>query len=379
MEDSLSLLRQEPFSSALNKFDDLMMESSRAFLFGAGCSKCAGLPLTVELTDKVLRSDFLKDESKNILEEIKANFEGVNFPNIEDYLSELVDLLAIAARRTVRGATKQNLELGKNSYGVAQLENAIKEIKDAIADVLDKPLKIETHWRFMRAVHRPIRPGKSTVNRRIDYLVLNYDTLIEDSLALEKISFADGIEGGVAGWWNAETLSSKNSVVRVLKLHGSINWCQFENDNLPRRIPKTFVDEHFKEKRTLIWPASTKYRETQLDPYAQLMVIARDLLRPKGSSQLVLTICGYKFGDSHINLEIEQALRASKDLTVVIFWSDKDLDVVLSRWNTDKTIQDQVLIFGKRGFWHGSEKALSENELPWWKFEVLTRILEGER
>lgn len=379
MDDSLSALKEEPFSSALNKFDDLMMESSRAFLFGAGCSKCAGLPLTVELTDNVLRSDRLKNHTKKILEEIKANFEGVIPSNIEDYLSELVDLLAIAARRTGRGAKKQNVELGKNSYDVSQLQDAIKEIKDAIADILDQTLKMETHWRFMRAVHRPIRPGKSTVNRRIDYLVLNYDTLIEDSLALEKIPFADGIEGGVAGWWNAETLSSKNSVVRVLKLHGSINWCQFENENLPRRIPKTFVDEQFKEKRILIWPASTKYRETQLDPYAQLMAIARDLLRPRGSSQLVLTICGYKFGDSHINLEIEQALRASKDLTVVVFWSEEELNSILSEWNADKKIQDQVLIFGKRGFWHGSEKALSANELPWWKFEVLTRILEGER
>jgi hypothetical protein len=379
MEDPLTLLRQEPFSSALNRFDALMMQSNRAFLFGAGCSKCAGLPLTTELTDNVFKNDFLKEESKKILQEIKANFEGVIYPNIEDYLSELVDLLAIAERRTGRGATKQELELGKSSYGPSQLQIAIEEIKNAIGAVLDTPVKIETHWRFMRAVHRPIRPGKSPVNRRIDYLVLNYDTLIEDALALEKISFADGIEGGVAGWWNAETLSSQNSVVRVLKLHGSINWCQFENENMPRRIPKTFSDSKFDGKRILIWPASTKYRETQLDPYAQLMGIARDLLRPKGSTQLVLTICGYKFGDSHINLEIEQALRFSKDLTVVVFWSDEELNDILTQWNTDHIIQDQVLIFGKRGFWHGSEKERSEKDLSWWKFEVLTRILEGER
>jgi hypothetical protein len=133
------------------------------------------------------------------------------------------------------------------------------------------------------------------------------------------------------------------------------------------------------DQRIVIWPASTKYRETQLDPYAQLATLAREVLRPKGGSQRVLAICGYKFGDSHINLELDRALRESRDLTLVVFWSDETLDTTLKNWHDDVSVRDQVLIYGKRGFWHGDTVGAASTDLPWWKFENITRLLGGER
>lgn len=44
--DDLSALDEKPFAEAVVKFEELLAQSGRAFLIGAGCSKCAGLPLT---------------------------------------------------------------------------------------------------------------------------------------------------------------------------------------------------------------------------------------------------------------------------------------------------------------------------------------------
>ena len=67
-------------------------------------------------------------------------------------------------------------------------------------------------------------------------------------------------------------------------------------------------------------PASTKYRETQKDPYAQLAELGRESIRTISGSQKILITCGYGFADSHINLEIDRALRESEGrLTVVVF------------------------------------------------------------
>ena len=45
--------------------------------------------------------------------------------------------------------------------------------------------------------------------------------------------------------------------------------------------------------------------------------------RPSHGSQCVLVVCGYRFGDTHINLELDRALRESAgDLTIVVFTSD---------------------------------------------------------
>jgi DNA-binding CsgD family transcriptional regulator len=95
--DDLSPLRNKPFVAAIDKLEELTAQSGRAFLIGAGCSKCAGLPLMEELTEKVLGSATLDVTAKEILEGIKLLFEGTSDANIEDYLSELIDLLGAGA------------------------------------------------------------------------------------------------------------------------------------------------------------------------------------------------------------------------------------------------------------------------------------------
>ena len=71
--DDLSPLRAKPFSEAVEKFEDLLVQNNAAFLIGAGCSKSAGLPLTAELTTQVLTSAELNDTSKAILQAIAGS------------------------------------------------------------------------------------------------------------------------------------------------------------------------------------------------------------------------------------------------------------------------------------------------------------------
>lgn len=378
--DDLSVLREKPFSEAVAKFEELLVQSGRAFLIGAGCSKCAGLPLTGELTAEVLGNSELDGTSKAILAAVTSLFAGAANAHIEDYLSELIDLLAIAERRVDRGATQNEITLGVTKYTVAQLRGAADQIKRAIANVIEKKVSIEIHRAFVAAVHRPLRVGKAAPGQVVDYLVLNYDTAIEDALALERVPFSDGIDGGVTGWWNPQTFDRDGLAARVLKLHGSINWCELPGDPLPRRIAASLEVAGANDRRILIWPASTKYRETQLDPYAQLADRARRVMRPNRGSQRVLVMCGYGFGDAHINIEVDRALRESAgDLTVVAFTCENEPTGQLKTWTEDESIREQVLIFANRGFFHGDSSEDSTKDLLWWKFENMTRLLGGER
>ena len=378
--DEITNIFKDPFSDAINKLEDLLSQSGRVFLLGAGCSKCANLPLTAELTDKTLASPILEDESKQILGAIRSLFDGALPPaHIEDFLSELVDMLAIVSRRATRNATNQTLTLGGADYTEVQLSKALEQIKRAIADVVSQTILIDTHQRFVKALHRPMRPGKVSTGQSIDYLVLNYDTILEDALALSRVSFSDGMDGGVSGWWNPATFDRKDLGARVLKLHGSINWLEAAEGTLPYRVAANVGLEDINARRILIWPASTKYRETQLDPYAQLADRARRAMNPGAGGQRVLVICGYSFGDPHINIEIERALKDSAgDLTVVAFTDDDSPSGKLKEWH-ESDVSEQVLIFANKGFFHGNDIRKSDQSLLWWKFENITRILEGER
>lgn len=378
--DDLSPLKEPPFATALKDLDDLLTQSGKAFLIGAGCSKCAGLPLMAELTTKTIASGKLSATTKTILSDIQRLFTGANAANIEDYLSELVDLLAIAKRRGVRGATSHTARLNGADYTAKELEDAVDEIKNAITQEIDVRVSMDVHWKFIQAVHRPSRPGRTVANRPVDYLLLNYDTLIESALALQKLRYADGMNGGNSAWWDLSTFDAEGLAARVIKLHGSIDWSEMSGEPLPRRIDKNLKLPTDKEQKVLIWPASTKYRETQRDPYAQLSSLARSALRPSSGTQTVLTVCGYSFGDSHINIEIEHALRESMgELTVVVFTFDEEPTGDLKRLHEDKKIGEQIRIYARRGFFHGTTAAKSEVDLPWSKFENITRLLGDER
>ena len=380
MPDDLSPLKQANFTAALNDFDELLTQSGKAFLLGAGCSKCAGVPLTAELTAKTLESELLNQTTKEILVSIEKLFEGAVRANIEDYLSELVDLVAIAERRGARGARIDTASLNGIDYSATSLKDAVDQIKKAIVKVIDVKVDLEVHWKFIQAVHRPSRPGRTVTTRPIDYLVLNYDTLIENALAIEKLYYADGMNGGNSAWWDATTYAMNGLAARVLKLHGSIDWSEMSGDPLPRRIAKSLTLPTGSERKVLIWPASTKYSETQRDPYAQLSNLARSVLRPESGRQTVLTVCGYSFGDSHINIEIEGALRESGgELTLVVFTFEEEPVGELKRLHEDESITEQVRIYARRGFFHGATTAKSNTDLPWCKFENITRLLGGER
>lgn len=381
--EDMALLNSEPFSEALAQFHRLINNrSALAFLIGAGCSKCAGLPLTKELTDKILAHTDLDCISKKVLSDVKTEFAEAADAHIEDYLSEIVDLLAITDRRTERGITENTVSICDTKYSAYQLRRASDQIKRAIANAISKKVNISLHRDFVASVHQPIRVGRANPAQPVDYLVLNYDTIIEDALGLERIHYTDGLHGGATGWWNPSNFDTSRGdglSARVIKLHGSIDWRQLPDDSGPRRVNPSIEIQDSDDLPVLIWPSSTKYREAQLDPFAQLLEQARKAIRPTNGSQRLLVICGYSFGDSHINFEIDKALHESYgNLTVAAFADVSEPTGQLKKWQEDSAIREQVLIFANGGFFHGDTQETSKVTLPWWKFENLVKIIKGE-
>jgi len=333
-----------------------------------------------ELTSQVF--DFLKTNkpATAILEALKFNFDGASNPNIEDYMSELVDLIAIAERREHRKSNATSITLGGQSYIQQDLLTAYSSIRQAIKDVLSRPtLELTHHRKFVTAVHGALQSGRSDRKAIVNYFTLNYDTLIEDTLALERICYVDGFEGGATAWWRPQIFENMGVESRVVKLHGGIDWQMLGDDQLPRRIQSHFAGVAASDP-VLIWPAATKYRETQRDPYAQLIGILRRTLRPAANQDLVLTIAGYSFSDAHINAEIEAALKESNEgLTCLIFTEELEPTGIMRHWLDNPDIQQQIRIYAQGGFFHSNAIQKSSTNLGWWKFEELARLLGGER
>lgn len=379
------------------KIPELLGQPRVSFLIGAGCSACAGLPfmnvLTYQICDRLSPDKTSNADEKvayELLHEIKIKFDGLDNVSIEDFLSEIQDIDAILDRQSTKGIKNPTYPTSSGKLGVLHTKLLLKHIKEEIREILGgKITTIKFHRKFCKAIHNDLAKGRNRTKHPVNYFVLNYDTLIEDALALEGISFDDGFVGGATAWWDSlrfggeEYLPGSKRVpeARVYKLHGSIDWIRPEKSEFPIRMRLTLPKEEIigNGEPVVIYPSSTKYKETQYDPYAQMMMSFRKYLTI--TENHVLAIIGYGFNDEHINVEIYNAIRNSDGaLSVVIFYGGDKLSRALESWLLDEDINSRILILGKKGIWKdGHELLKASKDIEWYKFENLCDVVSGVR
>lgn len=390
----------EEFDRKLENLKQLLSSQSRQnWLFGAGISFDSKIPLMYPLTRRVeaiIQNDTDTEENE-ILSALKADLS--DDCHVEHYLSHLGDLLAIAER-----SKKKNANIGSNCYTCEQLKKLYLEIIKAIGKIVrygyvaanpmqgiqeeigeeTKPIvEITPHYKFIEA----LLIGQSNLERRskTTFFTTNYDTLLEDALALHKKIVCDGFSGGAVGFWNAEKEFSNTSIdsntYHLYKLHGSVDWLRDDSYGLVRaRYGTKYLSN---PANIMIYPQATKYVETQKDPFASLFLGLRKTLMT--DQQNTFITCGYSFGDDHINAEIENALRSDTNQTTVIAFIKEVpnngyvINKTLDTWLNCPHIGSRVYVAGELGIYHNSIIPSAEsdgNPYKWWSFDGLTKFIK---
>lgn len=386
----------DSFSRGIDQLQKLLDLGTQYWFLGAGASVGAKIPLMAPLTARVRAC--LEGESLELFNAIWSDLP--DSAHVEHLLSQVGDLIAVAAR-----SKSGQARLQEKLVSTAELKGLHEEIVSVIASTVrygycpslgDSPEEIGTltnpivdvqlHRNFVRQVfeRRSNLEGRSNVA----FFTVNYDTLIEDALALERRVAIDGFSGGGFGFWNeasANPAESKDATSHhVVKLHGSVDWFHDEQCGLVRvRYGVRYLADL---KRTLIFPQATKYVETQKDPFARQFSRLRRALA--ATQNHVLCVVGYSFGDEHINSEIEAALRRkgsqtnlvvfTKEVTATAGEAVTSLSPILETWRQAKEFGDRVLIASDKRLYCGA-KQLSPgngNGLDWWTFSGLIRFLE---
>ena len=356
----------------LDDIKDILSQGKTIFLIGAGCGKCVGLPLVCELDNEIQKG--MDDDNKKILLEIKKNFKTKTIATIEDYMSEIVDFISILKRRS-ENKEKEKIKIGELEVSLKELIDLLDKIKSLIARIIkNKEVDIKIHRKFMSSLFQS-RKNRPDSHFPIDFFVLNYDTLFEDALGLEKIKSSDGFNGGATAYWDISHFEDKKVKARVFKMHGSIDWSLLKTNGsqvTPFRLRENIKTDG-KKDNVLIWPTTLKYRESQNNPYLQIIQKFKQSLQ--FGQSIVLAILGYSFRDHHINEEIRISLEQyGKKLSIVIF-TEKSPDNTPFLKEVSKNFTDQVKIYSGEGFFHSKEKDL---ECTIWKFEDIAKILNEE-
>lgn len=384
------------------QFEKHLNSPKQTWLLGAGVSYPANIPLMYPLTDRVLElarnNLFAVDpDALRVLNFVVGDCAETS--HIEHYLTHLGDLISIAERSRTGGidiggghVSKEKLEevhqglieqialtvrwgyraVRKNDEGDIVAEAQVGNQSGSIID-------ISGHQKFIEAVFGSSRAGLDFVRTPVEFFTTNYDTLLEDALALAEIEFQDGFVGGGVAFWNVRNYASQAGTRAVVsKLHGSIDWYK------PRSGTKNLLRVRHGDTypgdggSVMIYPQATKYLNTQRDPFAEIFQRFRQRL--SHGNDHVLLVCGYSFGDEHINAEIEIAMSSSRNQLTIIAFNDEpegELPETLNEWKS-KSWSQRLYIASPKGIYQGSIGpvfSLEEEKRDWWTFDGAAKLL----
>ena len=376
----------------LRQLDNLLAAGDQSWLFGAGISLGANIPVMGPLTTRVFaKADEDADtRAKEVLEAIKAVLPDDS--HIEHILSHLVDYAAIAERSKTRKVEGVGVMLE-----LAELRDLHAKVLKWIAETIrwgfvpktgddaekigarENPIvTVDGHAAFVSALFNRSQAGIAERRRAVRLFTINYDTLLEDALALGCFSHWDGFTGGALAYRShryGQAEPDSGYRAHVIKIHGSIDWHLGSDD----RVWRVRDDDLYPERlaRVLIYPQFTKYLATQRDPFAAQFDLFR---RALGSgTENVLAICGYNFGDEHINQETELALLRPENKTTILAFS-KGLNGDLEKWRATPWAK-RLYIITDSGLFVGSEGPFfpppAGRKLDWWTFAGVTKILNS--
>lgn len=377
----------------LQQLDNLLAASNQSWLFGAGISRDAGIPLMWPLTERV----FTKAENEGeptdfkVLKFVKSQLSDDS--HIEHILSQLGDHRAIADRSKERKVTFDDVTLS-----VDELDMLHQRVLTWIAETIRwgyKPAEpggspeeigtnenrivvIDQHAAFVSALFNRNQAGLAERRRAVRLFTTNYDTLLEDALALGGFSYWDGFSGGAVAYRSHRYGDDEPNLrdrAHVVKLHGSIDWHLGEDDRVWRVRDSDLYPK--KISRVLIYPQSTKYLATQRDPFAAQFDLFRRALDAREEN--VLATCGYSFGDEHINQEIELSLQRPENKTTLLAFASK-LNPTLEKWRMSSWGK-RVYVITEDGLYVGADGPHSPQTNPserdWWTFSGVTKILNS--
>lgn len=342
----------------------------------------AGCPMGVRVGDETqsplipdiagltvaVKTDLLADDKfKSALGKLIAQFEadGKDNPTVEHMLSQIRALRTVVGMGEVRGLSVEDLK---------NLDQKICEVIQGLVDKLlpnqETPYHRLASW--VEAIER---------ERAVEVFTTNYDLLMEQAFEDLRVPYFDGFAGSRKPFFDLQAMESDTLPprwARLWKLHGSANWYQIDGKGVYRGTTIESSD------RRVIHPSHLKYEESRRMPYLAMIDRLRAFLKTPTNT---LVICGYSFGDEHINEVIVQGLQSTPTATAfaLLYGSisayPEAIQLAKRRTNLTLLAKDGAVVSGCEAKWSrkAAEAIPAASTSPWvgWN-PVVSGQPEGE-
>lgn len=298
------------------------------FILGAGASRDAGLPLAVEITDRIVQD--IERNYSPLLPLLRFIHGGICFGrgcsnqkpddriNIEEFLIACQDLAHRSSSSLypfVATWHEKLSEVGQlpNDVMYAGSGNAFEFVVQHAKDRLREWLTLTdpTKAKYFRNLKDFVDAGY-----RLQIFTLNYDECVELALShgLGDIN-GNWTTGFNEKGWNPDLFNRRKFDAFLYKLHGSLDWVDDEELGVcSLKWPMADRAEEIPDKYESLLIFATAMKVVPRDPYLTLLVKFRTEL----AKARCIVILGYSFGDAHVNTVLLDALRKRPELQCVI-------------------------------------------------------------
>ena len=322
-----------------------------SFLLGAGASKPADMPSTETLTASILSGEcptvavFLRlikriiDEDYGIRLGREANYEDIYY-----VAAQIRDNKSGDFENPVVAAFENNLETLAASFLAANADNrSISQLSGDVVNCVEHAICAGLRKTPARLDHlKPIVGACLDENvDEVDIFSLNHDTVIEgvlkQHLAQNKVKFTDGFDLYVTKpnlrRWKPSLFQDNCFKVRLLKLHGSIDWYRFDpaggnrDEGFVGNSEEADID-HLKDDRDRILNRNERpfllvgTFNKMLSYLSGVFIELHCRFHDGLSSSDRLVIAGYGFGDKGINNQIIDWMCSSHLHQIVVIHPD---------------------------------------------------------
>lgn len=306
-------------------------------LLGAGVGKACGLPDVQELQTKVLQA--LGNDHREALERVLKG------RTLEQALSRLRRITALVeADDTVDGLT---------ASAAGDLDSLVCR---AIVSALQIDEVDQSGTRCLAAW-----AARASYSMPLELFTVNYDLLLETALEQTRATYFDGFVGNIEARFQTELVETMpgadgetmpSFLIRLWKLHGSLNWKWNDDGELVR------IGSAVPGLVAAIYPSDAKYEESRRVPF---VVLQDRLRRSLNEPETLVLISGYSFGDEHLNeMLFDSALRRERS-EYIAFCFDEIPDGLAYRAsvapNLQVVTQREAILGGIRGKWKAPGEA----------------------
>lgn len=329
---------------------------------GAGCPMAIrvggveNLPLIPDIagmTERVRAELGKVPECVPLLKLVDGHFanDGRKPPSVEDMLSHVRALRAVAGKEKVRELSAEDLDKLDEKICRVVYELTDKQLPDS-----NTPYHRLAAW-----------VGAFGRDKPAEIFTTNYDLLMEQAFEDCQVPYFDGFAGARRPFFDIRSMEEDVLPLRwsrLWKLHGSINW--YKSDG--RGVLRGTTNENGLKR--VIHPSHLKYEESRRMPYLAMIDRLRAFLKQPTA---VLVLCGYSFRDEHLNEVIMQGLQSTQTAMsfALLFEGLEEYQAAIrlasERPNLSLFARDGAFVSGRRAKWSekDAEATLGDVGIKW--------------